>query len=80
MKTLLVMLTCFGMPVAFALDSYDLQALCDGVVYSCYGFPQTTQERQVLRRDRMYSGVTKLRLFAFVLALFGLIALSTGLA
>jgi len=28
----------------------------------------------------MYSGVTKLRLFAFVLALFGLIALSTGLA
>ncbi len=28
----------------------------------------------------MYSGVPKLRVFAFVLALFGLIALSTGLA
>src|SRR6476620_4976642 len=41
---------------------------------------QTSQECQVLRRDRMYPGVPKLRLFAFALALFGLMALSTGLA
>src|SRR4051794_34896021 len=80
MKTLLVILTCFGTPVAFVLDSYDLQVLCDSVVSPCYRIPQTPQERQVLRRDRMYSRVRKLRVFALVLALFGLIALSTGLA
>jgi hypothetical protein len=80
MKTLFVMSSCFGIAVALL---FTAAVRSRPVMMSCcfeFWFVSMPQKLPVLRRNRMHSAVSKLKVFALVLSMLSLMGLSSGLA
>src|SRR5580704_10825132 len=68
------------MQLAFTVYRGSAYSSCHDVLLLRISVRVDTQELPVLRRNRMHSVVSKLKAFAFVLALLSLMALGSGLA